>query len=172
MLDPADPQDEENLSGGWYELAVELDAGDPRRVDEAVRELSRLAGVESVESGHVLCLPDGHGVVCTSAVIEEDTSVWVVLGVPLGALARVDPRVGGYPFSDDQGHSWRRPLDDWLAAIAVGLFDVLPFRLALVGFEASGVMSAAELAEGVPVDHGHVGIIVVTDRPDYHPATA
>lgn len=91
MVDPADPQDEENLSGGWYELAVEFDRPDEVRVDAAVRELSRLAGVEPVTGGHGLRLPDGARVVCTYAVIEDGPaeegeaggSVWSFLACPL-----------------------------------------------------------------------------------------
>ena len=172
MVDPADPQDEENRSGGWYELAVEFQASDGETADSAVIELSQLAGVESAVGGQVLRLPDGQQVVCDLARVEEDGgSSWVVLGVPLGALARVDPRIGAYPFGDYPGTAWRRPLDDWLADVAVRLFDVIPFSLALVGFEVSGVMSATQLAAGLPSKHDYVGIITVTDRPEYHPAT-
>lgn len=179
MVDPADPQDEENLSGGWYELAVEFDRPDEVRVDAAVRELSRLAGVEPVTGGHGLRLPDGARVVCTYAVIEDGPaeegeaggSVWVVLGLPLGSLVRVDPRVGAYPFGEDSGASWRPPLDAWLASLAVRLFDLVPFSLALVGCEVSGSLHAAELADGPPAEHAHVGIVRVTERPTYHPAT-
>lgn len=173
MADPADPQDEENQSGGWYELAVEVETDDERTVDAVVGELWQLAGVEPAAGGHVLRLPDGwRAVVCTYTVVEEDAgSAWVVLGLPLGSLTRADPRVGGYPFGDDSGAAWRRPLDAWLASLAVRLFDVVPFSLALVGFEVSGCLSAAQVAAGLPAQHDHVGIITVIDRPTYHPAT-
>ncbi len=175
MVDAADPQDEENLSGGWYELAVELATRDGAVVDAAFEALSRVAGVEAAVGGSVLRLPDGPRVVCTFALVgdgEDDGPLWAVLGLPMGSLTRVDPRIGGYPFGDDDGASWRRPLDDWLVSVAVRVFDDVPFVSAMVGFDVSGDLSAAELAAGVPEERHHVGIVTVGDRPTYHPATA
>jgi hypothetical protein len=172
MVDPADPQDEENRSGGWYELALEFERCDEACVLSAVEELSRLAGIEPAAGGQTLRLPDGPRVLCDFALVEEEGgSTWLVLGLPLGSLGRTDPRVGAYPFGDYPGTSWRRPLDAWLASLALRVFDVVPFSLALVGFGVSGEMSAAQLAAGLPSEHHHVGIITVTDRPEYHPAT-
>ena len=173
VIDPADPQDEWNRCGGEYELAVELDDPDEARVDAAVRELSRLAGVEPVAGGHALRLPDGARVVCTHQVFgtEDSGSVWIVLGLPLGSLARVDPRVGSFPISE-LGASWRPSLDAWLASLAMRLFDVVPFSLALVGFHAyaDSDLSDDDLDAVPPNEHAHVGIIHVTDRPAYFPA--
>jgi len=55
--------------------------------------------------------------------------------------------------------------------LAVHLFNVLPFALALVGHEVSGEMSAAQLAAGLPAEHDHVAIVTVTVTvtPTYHP---
>lgn len=173
VADPADPQDPANQSGGWYELAVEVQTGDKTALDAMVVQLWRLAGVEPAPGGHVLRLPDGpRVVVCTYVLVEEGgRSGWIVLGLPLGSLARADPRVTGSPSGDDLGHSWRRPLDAWLASLAARLFDLAPFSLALVGLEVSGEMSGAEAAAGLPAEHDHVGIITVTDGPTFHPAT-
>ena len=170
VADPADPRDKVNRSGGWYELAVELAAPDEARVDAVWRELFRLAGVEPAPGGSVLRLPDGARVVCTSAVVEEGEvgrSVWVVLGLPIGSLGRADPLV-----DDDTDASWRPPLDAWLASLALRLFEVVPFSLALIGHEISGDMNAAELsAAGPPAEHPYFGYVSVTDRPTYHPRT-
>lgn len=116
---------------------------------------------------------------CAYAVVEDEPveggpeggSAWVILGLPLGSLARVDPRVSGYPFGDDLGASWRLPLDAWLASLAVRLFDLVPFSLAVVGCEVLADTTAAQLAVSWPAEHPHLGIISVTDRPTYHPAT-
>ena len=170
--DPADPRDEENLSGGWYELAVELEVGEAAQADLALRELQRLAGVVPVASGNILRLPTGPHVVCDFATVRDEESQWVVLGLPLGSLARVEPRIGGYPFSDDAGHAWRQPLDQWLVDLALRLLEVLPFRLALVGFEVSGEITAADLESDLQAVPRHAGVVIVTDRVDYHPATA
>ena len=172
MGHPADPLDEANRIGGWYELALQVEGGDASPFAAVMDELARLAGVEQVAGGEVLRLPEGPRVVCVLGGFgADDGSVWVVLGLPLGSLTRVDPRVGGYPFSDDDGQEWRRPLDAWLASLAVRLFDVAPFSLALIGFDVSMEMTADELADGLPAEHDHVGIITVPDRPTYFPAT-
>ncbi|MFI7027026.1 hypothetical protein ACIBMZ_30435 [Micromonospora sp. NPDC049900] len=60
------------------------------------------------------------------------------LYLPLGALARVDRRVGGYPFDESSGVeslTWRSPLDWWLADIAIAVHGEVPFHRALIGFE-------------------------------------
>ena len=173
VVDAADPQDKQNTYGGWYELAVEFETSDLDISDAAVRQLSRLAGVERVAGGNVLNLPNGPRVVCTFAKVVDEGSVWVILGLPQGSLDRADPRIRDHPFLDEDGASWRRPLDAWLASLAVRLFDVMPFSLALVGHEVSGRMSAAQLAAGLPAEHDHVAIVTVTvnDGPKYYPAT-
>lgn len=173
VADPADTQDSENGSGGWYELAVEVPTGDEAALAAMTDQLCRLAGVEPVTGGQVLRLPGGpRVVVCTYVLVEEGgRSGWIVLGLPLGSLARADPRVTECLLGDDPGLSWRRPLDAWLASLAVRLFDLAPFSLALVGHEVSGWMSGADAAAGLPAEHDYVGIITVTDRPTYHPAT-
>lgn len=172
VVDPADPQDRANNSDGWYELALHFGTSDAATVDTALRELDRRAGVKAVPGGSIVRLPDGPWVVCAHYVVEEEGgSLWVMLGLPLGSLGRADPRVGDYPFGTDSGATWRRPLDDWLASVAVRLFDVLPFDLAVVGFEVSGEMDPAQFCAAAAGEHDHVGIITVTDRPIYHPAT-
>jgi len=173
VVDATDPQDKQNTYGGWYELAAEFETSDSDISDAAVRQLSRLANVERVAGGNVLNLPNGRPVVCTFAEVVSEGSVWVILGLPQGSLVRVDPRIRDYPFTDDDGASWRRPLDSWLASLAIRLFDVMPFSLALVGHEVSGLMSAAQLAAGLPAEHDHLAIVTVAvnDGPKYYPAT-
>ena len=172
VVDPADPQDPHNNNGGWYELALYFGTSDAATVQTALRELDRLAGVEAVPGGSIVRLPDEQWVVCTHYVVEEDGgAAWVLLGLPLGSLGRADPRVGDYPFGTASGAAWRRPLDDWLASVAARLFDVLPFDLAVVGFEVSGEMDPEQFVAAAAGEHDHVGIITVTDRPIYHPAT-
>jgi hypothetical protein len=75
------------------------------------------------------------------------------LYVPLGALARIDVRVGGFPFGDEGGAaslSWRRPLDTWLAEVGTRIYSEVPFELALVGLEPLGEIHADELQGGIP----------------------
>jgi len=46
---------------------------------------------------------------------------------------------------------WQLPINDWLVELGRHVFEVVPFRLGLVGFEVSGKAYAGELfEEGVP----------------------
>jgi hypothetical protein len=130
--------------------------------------------LDIAEPGHLYgraTIPTGPTVVCGTFVSRQagrdDGVDWLGLYLPMGALAEADPRVGGYPFERyDAGRpssrTWREPIDDWFATIALRVHAVVPFRVALIGFEAS--------APGAPWD-GHVptrrGIsyVVPTTRP-------
>jgi hypothetical protein len=61
----------------------------------------------------------------------------LIFYLPLAALGRCDARVGAYPFEEEDSLLWRRPLDEWFAVVARALYEQLPFRLAMIGFEAS-----------------------------------
>lgn len=150
--------------GGWYELAIRLGPrSDDRLLDlaqyvwsrsdmngpygssdaeppEQVRVSVDLASVERLFG--VAHIPGWVPTVCSSVVVrEEGGSDWFDLGLPLGALAEADDRVGGYPFDDggDARTEWTASLDDWFAEIALDVGDVVPFDIALIGFEVSGL---------------------------------
>lgn len=112
---------------------------DQRRVDPALTSTDSpgpLYGLASV--------PDGSRVVCVVHVIREESENrphdWLDFCLPLGSLARVDDRVGAYPFEEEEGDSivWRRPIDEWLGSLARRVFDDIRFRGAIIGFEVSG----------------------------------
>ncbi|MFG3711665.1 hypothetical protein [Micromonospora sp. NPDC047730] len=90
------------------------------------------------------------------------------LYLPLGALARVDRRIGGYPFDEHSGVeslSWRAPLDRWLADVAAVVHDV-PLQRALIGFE---VDEDADIA----ADRRYAAVLLPSPEGlDYRPATA
>lgn len=186
-----DMSDAENFSGGFYELVLVLGPTDDARLDGALKSLWRAAGVRGCrahgvdgagpvdvelgvrsleEHGHLLAtltLASGDRVVCGGLAFRCDGADQVELYLPLGALARVEPRVGAYPFGADGGPrslSWRAPLDRWLAGVAAAVYADVPFQRALVGFEVDededGERYAAVLA---PVPGGGW---------DYRPATA
>ncbi|WP_326557831.1 hypothetical protein [Micromonospora sp. NBC_01796] len=164
MPDPASFTDEENWSGGFYELSIELGDLDHQGLQRALTALWRAASIDGCygsrdhepgEQAEVPCtvsslatfghlrgtvhLPNGHRVVCGCVILggDEDPE-WLDFYLPLGALARVDPRIGGFPFDSRSGEDslvWRRPLDDWLAAVGTTIFREVPFRLGLIGFE-------------------------------------
>ena len=126
--------------------------GDQPRVEPTVAALDT--------SGHLrglATLPNGARAVCGTVAARglDDRHDWLDVYLPLGSLARADERVGAYPFGaamtiGDETPSrdslmWRQPLDAWLAEIAASIFQVVPFRLGLIGFETSGATTADEL---------------------------
>jgi hypothetical protein len=77
-------------------------------------------------------------VVCGVLVYRHEGIDDLELYLPLGALARVDRGIGGYPFDERRGVeslTWRASLDRWLADIAVRVHTDAPFQRALIGFE-------------------------------------
>lgn len=171
---------DDNWSGGFYELALELGPGSDERLTETVEAIWSTPALDGCwndrwsvrpteenrvpcrverfdEPGHlygIATLPTGARCVCGTVIVREsDGPDWVDLYLPTGALERADSRVGAYPF-DDPGASreWREPLDAWLASIASSVFSRVPFVLGLIGFEVSGAHYASELASGIPQD--------------------
>lgn len=118
--------------------------------------------------GHVLygtaCIPAEHVIVCATHVVREEFGEelhdWLTLGLPTGALGRVDQRIGGYPFEEeDDSLAWRRAIDEWFAQIAQRVLEVAPFRVALIGFEVSGDPAAEAFEAGVP-DERRLGYLI------------
>lgn len=154
-----------------------------RQPDEQERMQPTVAA--QAEAGHLrglATLPSGFRTVCGSVAIrsEDDEQDWLDLYIPMGSLARADERVGAYPFGSMMtvGHDapsrdsleWRRPIDDWLTEIASSVFEAVPFRLGLIGFETSGSTTADELTQ-VP-DERYVAYLVPAGRDlVVHPAT-
>jgi len=124
----------------------------------------------------IAVLPSGGASVCVTHVIREvggetEPHDWLDLSLPTGALERLDNRVEGFPFADeDDSLVWRRPIDDWLASVATVVFAEAGFRVALIGFEVSG-SPAAETISDVP-DERWIGYLVNQGGyPTYFPAT-
>ena len=170
-MTPDDLHDDENWSGGFYELSLTLGAADDARLGRAARSLWRAAGVEGCrvrrpdgtfadvelsaaalhEHGHVhgtVALPSGDRVVCGGFVSRYDDVDRLELYLPLGALGRVEHRIGGFPFDERSGVeslAWRAPLDGWLAAVAAAVHTDVPIHHALVGFEVEEVDDVVEV---------------------------
>lgn len=157
-----DMNDDENWTGGFYELCLVLGAADDDNVDRALRSLWRAVGVHGChvpradgtgfaavelgvaalhEHGHLrgtLTLPSGARVVCGGFLSRYEGLDTLELYLPLGALARADRRIGGYPFDESSGVeslTWRSALDRWLADVAIAVYADVPFHRALIGFE-------------------------------------
>ncbi|WP_439657929.1 hypothetical protein ACSHWB_36845 [Lentzea sp. HUAS TT2] len=183
-----DMSDDENWTGGFYELSVVLGPAGDHRLDQAVRSLWRAAGVQECrvgsglhvepsaaalhEHGHLrgwLALPFGDRVVCGALVFRYEGTDVLELYLPLGALARVDHRIGGYPFDERGGVeslTWRAPLDRWLADVAVAVHADVPFHRAFIGFEID------EDAD-ITAEQRYAAVLLPgTEGWDYRPATA
>lgn len=150
MSATADMGDDENWTGGFYELFLVLGAADDARLDHAVRSLWRAVGiahcrragligvVPSVaaldQHGHLrgtVVLPSGGWVVCGAFSSRYKKIDRLKFYLPLGALARVDRRIGGFPFDERSGVeslAWRTPLDRWLADVAITVHADVPFQ--------------------------------------------
>ena len=185
--------DEENWTGGFYELRLVLGAADDDNLDRAVRSLWRAADVQGClvrraagsgfadvelgaaalhEHGHlhgVLTLPSGARAVCGGFLSRYNGVDTLELYLPLGALARVDRRIGGYPFDAHSGVeslTWRAGLDRWLADVAAAVHADVPFHRALIGFEI-------DEDRDITVDQRYAAVLVSrADGFDYRPANA
>jgi hypothetical protein len=181
--------DPDNWVGGFYELALELGPSDDERLEAAIRAVcTHTAAVgwyavgdrRPVAEERLPCtwesiarhgqlrgtvqLPSGEQVVCGLVVVREEGGSyepdWLDFYIPLGALGRIDSRVGAYPFGDfAESLQWRRPFDDWLADLGRRVYEEVPFRLGLVGVEVSGEMYADQLASGVPTSRAN-GLLI------------
>lgn len=153
-------------AGGFYGLAIELGPRSDERLQAALEAIWRHDGLDGCYGNRdaepsnqpriaptletrlfgVATMPNGQQVACGTIIVREDEGPdWLCFSLPLGALNTAYD-VGGYPFGGgSSSHSWREPLDDWLAWIAAAVFAATPFQLALIGHEVSGATSADEV---------------------------
>jgi len=197
--DPAAFTDDANWTGGFYELAIEIGDTSDERLQLALSALWRAAGIEGcyrsrdrepgeqdeiactvaslTEFGHLqgtVRLPSGQRVVCGCVAVREDHGPdWLDFYLPIEALGRVDHRIGGFPFDQNSGQAslvWRRPLDDWLAAIGTDIFREVDFQLGLIGFETSGNNHSRQLNGTVPEQRWEGYLIPADGTLRYEPA--
>jgi hypothetical protein len=104
---------------------------------------------------------------------EEDGADWLVFYIPLGTLIDVYPIIGGYPFGSTGEKScklWQVSINDWLVELGKYIFDIIEFRLGLVGFEVSGDVYAKELSEkGIPEQRYQGYLLPETDSLRWYP---
>jgi hypothetical protein len=193
--------DPDNWVGGFYELALELGPADDERLEAAISAVCTHTGAvgwyavgdrRPVAAERLPCtwesiarhgqlrgtvqLPRGEQVVCGLVVVREEGGSyepdWLDFYIPLGALGRIDSRVGGYPFGDfAESLQWRRPFDDWLADLGRRVYEEVPFRLGLIGVEVSGQMYSDGLASGVPTSRGNGLLVPKGNEIRYYGAT-
>lgn len=164
---PTDRTYDDNWHGSYYELAIKLGPADDARLESALTALwgaallgepfRRDGGIAEVSvadllAGHlngVANIP-GLGATLASVILVREESYetgqtiygndWLDLCLPLGALGNLDRRVGAFPFDDGSDSSnWRRPIENWFAAIASNVFAAFPFVHAITGEEVSGI---------------------------------
>jgi hypothetical protein len=154
---------EDSWHGSYYELALQIGpAGDDRLAKQALHALWRQPellgpwrakeefGSEPIApslSHYSLagCLKfDDVELGCMSYFIrEEPGSDWLDLSIPTGMFERAY-RVS-YPL-DARTNPWLAEVERVLATIGARIFEVAPFKLGLLGEEASGASSASELS--------------------------
>ena len=180
--------------GGYYELAIELGRRSDERLGSALaaiwafpdiegcylrrdvesaeqlRVRPRLPGEEDSHLYGIATLFNGLKVPCCTVVVREPSGTdWLDFCLPLAGLSKAIPQIGGYPFDRDTGRQWREPLDTWLAEVGRQLWEHVPFRLAIIGFEVSGMTDAKQLEDGMP-DERWVGFLRPSrDDLDYLP---
>jgi hypothetical protein len=120
----------------------------------------------------VVRLPSGLDAVCgAQAIREEGGADWFIFYVPVGALERTDPRIPGFMGEEDPASLvWRRPLDQWLAALAIGAYPEVPFQFAMIGFEAFGW--ADESAAKIPAEPHGAYVLPLDGVAHYYESTS
>lgn len=157
--------DDENWRGSFYELSLELDSsGDDSTVLRALQVLwnqPELRGpwvekssfgldpnpvtvsTEGVRLYGCLTLDDGVELGCASYVVRaQGEPDWLDLSIPTGMLSL--RYSASYPL-DLATTPGLAQLERQLVKISARIFDAVPIRLGLLGEEASGLTSAAEL---------------------------
>ena len=125
----------------------------------------------------VATLPNGRRAVCASVSARyagyegcEDIDT-LCLCLPMASLGRAYP-VGTYPLAHGALLGWRAEVEAWLRAIGEAVFAAVGFRLGLVGFEAEGMVTPAEVrANGVPGERWFGYLWPDGERLGWYPAT-
>lgn len=158
---------DENWHGSFYELCIELgpvgnDALATRALDLLWRppelhgpwldpadyDVDAEPLIPSIREGTYygwITLPDGNEVGCTSYLIRiEGESDWLELCIPTGMFELRYRFI--YPL-DRATSPYLVQVDDLFARIAGAIYEEVPFQLGLIGEEASGASSAADLTK-------------------------
>lgn len=159
------------IDGCWALTGLE-----PSRYEPVSPSLTSLLSFGQLRGS--FALPTGERVVCSVVAVREEAEPpfyapdWLALCIPLGALIKVEPRVGGYPFGSFEGSlQWRRPIDDWLANLGSKVFRATAFRLGLIGMEASGEAYSDRLPDGIPQERSIAYLWPERGEVRYFPAT-
>jgi hypothetical protein len=191
--DPSDLDDHTNWIGGFYELAIELGPRDDARLERMLVAIWRLAkatgpfvrpddgpsrpaslNLESLGQllHGVVRLPNGSDVVCGAMSIRGDGPDCLIFYVPVGALERTDPRIAGFTGDEDpESLVWRRPLDRWLADLAIRAYAEAPFQFATIGWEAFAVLAEESARATIPLERHGAFVRPFGGVPHYYEST-
>ncbi len=155
----------ENWQGSYYELCLELHpAGDDSRLLAALRSIwsqpafagswtdreSYGSAINEFQINEEWVVPH-YGVLtigesqlgCVTHVVREtDGSDWLDLCVPTGMLELVYHVA--YPLYFES-NPWIAPLNAYFVSLAATVYKQIPFRLAIIGEEASGLTDASSI---------------------------
>ncbi len=159
----------ENWYGSYYELCLELGPkGDDERLLRALNSLwahpqlhgswtdrddfqtspplTKIVGEVELPRHGILTLGHGLQVGCESIVVRESDdngADWLDLCIPTGMLGLVYSV--DYPLSSAT-NPWMHEVNQILASIGSSVFQSVPFRLGLIGEEASGIFNADSIS--------------------------
>ncbi len=130
-------EDKEAWQDGYFKLVIRLGNipdSTARAFADAIWEYPLIEPYGETEKG-IATLPLGK-TVCLGYVFKWYDEIWQAsLGLPMGGLDRLYP-TGTYPFEEGNADGFILPVSDWLVDLAQHLFQVFPFYMAVIGFEA------------------------------------
>ena len=184
----------ENWDGGYYEASILLGkASDQGSDDRLLSALStiwentsatlykskkldefflvssiRIEPVGSVFSFYGTLLHETLGVlpILTCIVREEDGgNDWLDVAIPLGGI----PDTGGWPFGGlEKSMEWRHPIETILAHMVLDVAKTVPFKMAQIGFEVSGMFDEGDITGDVPSERPVGYVVPEGDRYRYY----
>lgn len=186
--------DKDAWNGGFYELAIELppeveikDAltrlwshasleGSYARNDIEPADQDILSYSQLKTEGHlygVATFPNGKPCACGSISSTFEDERWLTLYLPLSSLANVYP-VHAYPFGDENSPSpevWLREVNEWMKDIALHVFELMKFPLAMIGFEMTFYGISDEIMKNIPDDRWNSILLVQDNELKWYPQT-
>ncbi len=186
--------------GGSYELGLEIRPRSDERLEDAIKALWTYPDLDGcylhrdcepgeqprvaphLTEGHlfgVARLPNGKQLAsgCCPRREMDDGKDWLEFFLPLVALGTIYP-TGTFPIGfgnepPDLHEPWMREVDDWLAGIGLWVAERASFRLGLIGCDATGEVSASDIAaRGIPARR-EIGYLWPSEGGmKYYPRTA
>jgi hypothetical protein len=156
---------------GWYRRK-DVEPSEQERSTPTVADLDHWGHVYGLAS-----VPGYPSLPCGCLAIRYDAwnIDWLHVYIPLAAISSVEDRVGAFPFGDDGGAVsliWRAPFDAWFTGLAEFINGVIPFGLALVGFEVPDWRLADAIhATSVPEERDCVWLVPLEGELRSYPAT-